>query len=80
MIEEVKEQFKDKVVFCNCDDPLPEDETKCSAFALYFKNNFKKLGLKKLICLHFAGLSDIFNIGETIGIIYNYDGTQTEIK
>ena len=80
MVEEVKEQFNDKVVFCNCDDPLPEDETKCSAFALYFKNNFKKLGLKKLICLHFAGLSDIFNIGETIGIIYNYDGTQTEIK
>ena len=80
MVEEVKDQFKGKVVFCNCDDPLPEDETKCSAFALYFKKNFKKLGLKKLICLHFAGLSDIFNIGETIGIIYNYDGTQTEIK
>ena len=80
MIEEVKEQFKDKVVFCNCDDPLGEDEMHCSAFALYFKKNFKKLKLKKLICLHFAGLSDIFNTGETIGMIYNYDGTQIEIK
>ena len=80
MVEEVKDQFKDKVVFCNCDDPLGEDEMHCSAFALYFKKNFKKLKLKKLICLHFAGLSDIFNTGETIGMIYNYDGTQIEIK
>ena len=80
MIEEVKDQFKGKVVFCNCDDPLGEDEMHCSAFALYFKKNFKKLKLKKLICLHFAGVSDIFNTGETIGMIYNYDGTQIEIK
>ena len=80
MIEEVKDQFKGKVVFCNCDDPLGEDEMHCSAFALYFKRNFKKLKLKKLICLHFAGVSDIFNTGETIGMIYNYDGTQIEIK
>ena len=80
MINEVKDQFKGKVVFCNCDDPLGEDEMHCSAFALFFKRNFKKLGLKKLICLHFAGLSDIFNTGETIGMIYNYDGTQIEIK
>ena len=80
VVDEFKDQFKGKVVFCNCDDPLPEDENKCSAFALYFKKNFKKLKLKKLICLHFAGLSDIFNIGETIGIIYHHDGTKTEIK
>ena len=80
IVEEFKDQFKGKVVFCNCDDPLPEDENKCSAFALFFKKNFRKLGLKKLICLHFAGLSDIFNTGEIIGIIYNYDGTQIEIK
>ncbi|MBR1429460.1 MAG: hypothetical protein IJ590_04380 [Rickettsiales bacterium] len=85
MVEEVKDQFKGKVVFCNCDDPLgrpckdnedvaDRDERNCSAFALYFKKNFKKLGLKKLICLHYAGYSDIFNIGETIGMIYTFDG------
>ena len=83
--EQIAKQFKGKVVFCNCDDPLgiPDkndsniadcDEKNCSAFALYFKKNFKKLGLKKLICLHYAGLSDIFNIGETIGMIYTFDG------
>ena len=84
-VEIFKDQFKGKVVFCNCDDPLGRpckdnediadcDERNCSAFALYFKKNFKKLGLKKLICLHFAGLTDIFNIGETIGMIYKFDG------
>lgn len=36
--------FKDKVIFCNCDDPL------VSNFFKYFFLNFKFLGLKKLIC------------------------------
>ena len=35
--------FKDKVVFCNCDDP------KVSNFFNYFSRDFKKLKLKKLI-------------------------------
>lgn len=38
-----KEHFKDKVVFCNCDDP------RVSNFFHYFSFNFEKLGLKKLI-------------------------------
>ncbi len=37
------EQFRDKVVFCGCDDP---DE---SAFVEFFAKNFKEYGLKKLI-------------------------------
>ncbi|GAA4213083.1 adenine-specific methyltransferase EcoRI family protein [Pedobacter jeongneungensis] len=35
--------FKDKVVYCNCDDP------KSSNFFNYFADNFSSLGLKKLI-------------------------------
>ena len=35
--------FKDKVVYCNCDDP------RVSNFFRYFAYNFKRLGLKKLI-------------------------------
>ena len=42
-----KEQFKDKVVFCNCDNP------EYSNFWKYFKLNFKHLGLKKLISTHY---------------------------
>ena len=38
-----KNHFKDKVVYCNCDDP------RVSNFFLYFSLNFEKLGLKKLI-------------------------------
>ena len=38
-----KEHFKDKVVYCNCDDPL------VSNFVVYFIRNFEHLGLKKLI-------------------------------
>ena len=42
-----KKHFKDKVVFCNCDDPT------WSAFWKYFHLNFKELGLKKLISTHY---------------------------
>ena len=42
-----KGHFKDKVVFCNCDDPT------WSAFWKYFHLNFEVLGLKKLISTHY---------------------------
>lgn len=42
-----KEHFKDKVVFCNCDDPL------YSNFWQYFQRNFHFLQLKKLIATHY---------------------------
>lgn len=42
-----KKHFKDKVVFCNCDDP------EISNFYFYFAKNFENLGLKKLISTHF---------------------------
>ncbi|MBP5194294.1 MAG: modification methylase, partial [Clostridia bacterium] len=38
-----KSEFKDKIVFCNCDDPFE------SNFFKYFAMNFNHLGLKKLI-------------------------------
>lgn len=38
-----RKHFKDKVVYCNCDDPY------VSAFFEYFSKNFEALGLKKLI-------------------------------
>lgn len=39
--------FKDKVIFCNCDDPTH------SNFWVFFHTNFNRLGLKKLICTHY---------------------------
>ncbi len=43
-----RKQFKDKIVFCNCDDPYE------SNFFKYFALNFNKLGLKKLIATCYA--------------------------
>lgn len=44
-----KQHFKNKVVFCNCDDPYE------SNFFKYFAMNFNHLGLKKLITTCYAG-------------------------
>lgn len=43
-----RKEFKDKVVFCNCDDPYE------SNFFKYFAINFNFLGLKKLIATCYA--------------------------
>ncbi|MDX9913739.1 MAG: adenine-specific methyltransferase EcoRI family protein [Candidatus Moranbacteria bacterium] len=42
-LKHYKEQFRDKIVYCNCDDPFE------SNFFKYFASNFNALGLKKLI-------------------------------
>jgi len=44
-----KNQFKNKVVYCNADDPFE------SNFFKYFASNFNALGLKKLIATSYAG-------------------------
>ena len=44
-----RQHFKDKVVFCNCDDPYE------SNFFKYFVLNFNRLGLKKLLATCYTG-------------------------
>ena len=58
LLEDIKSElnnyeqfFKDKVVFCNCDDPYE------SNFFKYFAMNFNRLGLKKLISTCYASSS-----------------------
>lgn len=46
-LKHYKDQFRGKVVFCNCDDP------KESNFVKYFSMNFEHLELKKLIATHY---------------------------
>ena len=43
----LEENFKNKIVFCNCDDPI------YSEFWKYFHKNFSALGIKKLIATHY---------------------------
>jgi predicted GIY-YIG superfamily endonuclease len=65
--------WKEKTVFCNCDDAVDDDEKNTSAFALYFLQNFKELGLKKLICTHYVVPVDLFNQGVK-GYVFTKDG------
>lgn len=48
-----RDQFRGKVVYCNCDDPAE------SAFSDFFKLNFDHYGLKRLICTRYVK-SDLF--------------------
>jgi len=65
--------WKNKVVFCNCDDAVDDEEKNTSAFALYFLENFIRLKLKKLICTHYSGPVDLFNQGSE-AYIFTKDG------
>ena len=49
-----KDVFRDKVILCPCDDP---DKSK---FTKYFAQNFKRLGIKKLISTSYAKNSKSF--------------------
>lgn len=64
--------FKNKVVFCNCDDP------GYSNFVRYFALNFEFLGLKKLISTHYE--NDIpsykIEIGHKIEDINEFDNIE----
>ncbi len=48
-LKHYKDQFRGKVVYCNCDDPYE------SNFFKYFASNFNALGLKKLITTSYSG-------------------------
>lgn len=55
-LKHYKSHFKDKVIYCNCDD------YRYSNFYKHFVNNFESLGLKKLIASHYKERQlDLFN-------------------
>ena len=56
-----KEHFKDKIVYCNCDDP------EWSNFWKYFHLNFAHLGLKKLIATFYHIGSSVYKMEYTGG-------------
>lgn len=47
-LDNYKEYFKDKIIYCNCDDIYT------SNFYKYFKDNFNKLGIKKIIATNLS--------------------------
>jgi len=71
-----KPHFKDKVVFCNCDDP------RISNFFHYFSYNFENLGLKKLITTCYKNQErDLFSEHKSEKAIYlEYTGDKNGDK
>lgn len=71
-----KAHFKDKVVYCNCDDP------RVSNFFHYFSYNFEHLGLKKLIATCFKNQdADLFSENQSDKAIYlEYTGDKNGNK
>ena len=67
-----KSHFKDKVVYCNCDDP------RVSNFFRYFSLNFEHLGLKKLITTCYKNQDlDLFSRHDVEkAIMLEYEGDQ----
>ena len=64
-LKHYKKHFKDKVVYCNCDDP------RVSNFFHYFSHNFEKLGIKKLITTCYKSQSmDLFSDNKSEEAIY----------
>ena len=71
-LEHYKEHFKDKVIYCNCDDHY------VSNFFKFFFSNFKKLGLKKLIATCYKEQTvDLFSKDDIEKSLYaEYDGNK----
>lgn len=71
-----KSHFKDKVVYCNCDDP------RVSNFFHFFSYNFEKLGLKKLIATCYKNQDmDLFSESKSEQAIYLvYEGDKNDNK
>ena len=69
-LKHYKNHFKDKVVYCNCDDP------RVSNFFHYFSYNFEKLGLKRLITTCYKNQErDLFSQNSSEQAIYlEYNG------
>lgn len=62
-LKNYKNQFRDKVVLCNCDDP------EKSNFWKYFKINFENFGLKKIVSNHL--------VKDGLSYKLEFDGKQT---
>jgi hypothetical protein len=75
-LKHYKSHFKDKVVYCNCDDP------RVSNFFHYFSYNFEHLELKKLIATCYKNQDvDLFSTNESEQAVYlEYTGDKNGNK
>ena len=69
-LDNYKEYFKDKIIYCNCDDIYS------SNFYKYFKDNFNKLGIKKIIATNLS----LDNIAYKTEFDNNSKESRTELR
>jgi len=69
-VKHYKEHFKDKTVYCNCDDP------EYSHFWKYFNLNFEYLGLKRLLATHYEDTKQSY----MLEMWRDSNGTHSDIK
>lgn len=71
-LKHYKNHFKDKVVYCNCDDP------RTSNFFRYFVSHFKEMRIKKIITACYKEQTmDLFSRMENEhGFFFEYTGTE----
>ena len=69
-----RDHFRDKVVYCNCDDP------RVSKFFHFFSLQFRSLGLKKLITTCYKNQQrDMFSRNDAEKAVWlEYNGTENE--
>ena len=76
-LKHYRQHFRGKTVYCNCDDPI------ISNFFQYFKLNFEKLGLKRLITTCYKNRQpDLFSKHEmeaAVGVKYVGNGTEPTV-
>ena len=60
------EVFKDKIIYCNCDD------YRCSNYVKFWRNNFEYFNIKKLIATNYDNGDGAY--------IYTYDGKNETIE
>ena len=62
-LQHYPDEFRDKIVYCNCDNP------EMSNFWRYFKENFERFGLKKLVSTYYQKDALVYRTeydGETV--------------
>lgn len=71
-LQHYRNHFKDKVVYCNCDDP------RTSNFFRYFVSHFKEMGIKKIIAACYKDQNlNLFSTQENKhGFYFEYTGTE----
>ena len=75
-LQHYKKHFKNKIIYCNCDDP------RISNFFKYFSLNFEHLGLKKLITTCFKNQDwNLFSAEKSESAVYlEYEGDKNNNK